>query len=182
MSVGTVSNNTLDIQSFLVNGSNSLEPMYSAEMDTDEDGVVSLDEFKDYCKEKGINTRGMIKMSQLAASYRTMKAEAEAMDYISKLIPNVFPHLKEPDSKSGYLRQEEDQYNISNNPNQDKMVKYDEYMEYCEQNVVPNELKSNAKAEEAGNGNLKISNTGKALASYINNENSAIKNTFEKLV
>ena len=30
------------------------EPMYQKEMDADEDGVITLKEFMDYCDEKGI--------------------------------------------------------------------------------------------------------------------------------
>jgi len=63
-----------------------------------------------------------------------MKSEAEAIDYISKLIPNVFPKLKQSGAESGYLKQEENQYNISNDPNSNQNVSYKEYIEYCEQN------------------------------------------------
>ena len=100
MDVSTISNNSLDIQSILLNDSYKIsnsnnvknqtanyaqkgEPMYMAEMDSDEDGTITLDEYRDYCKSNGINTRDMIKMSKLAASYRTMKAEDEAINYIS---------------------------------------------------------------------------------------------------
>lgn len=197
MDVSAIYNNSTDIQSLLIN-SNKInyndiinsnpnyaqkgEPMYMVEMDTDEDGVVSLDEFKDYCKSKNIGTREMVKMSSMAASYRIMKAESEAIDYISRLIPNVFPKLKESESEPGLKSQDKDLYNISDNTSYDKMVTYEEYMEFCEQNVIPSEQKNNTKAEETETGVLDISNYGKAIESYKNNENCSLCSTFENVV
>ena len=200
MDLSAVSANSLDIQSLLINGTNGLnratnygdtqtanyaqkgEPMYMAEMDSDEDGTVTLDEFKDYCKDKGIGTRDMVKMSQYASMYRTMKAENEAIDYISKLIPHVHPNLKQADSGSDHLKGSEDQYNISNDTNQPNIVKYDEYMKYCEQNTVPHELKSNTAVEETDDGNLKITNSGKVIDSYEKSESTSLNSTFETVV
>ena len=200
MDVGAISANSLDLQSLLLNGSNNLnrvnsndalnqtatyakkgEPMYMADMDSDEDGVVTLDEFKDYCKSKGISTKSMVKMSQMASAFRTMEAESATIDYISKLIPNAFPKLKEADSNSGSLRGSEYQYNISNDENVENKVSYKKYMEYCEQNVVPNELKSNAEVKDA-DGKLEIANSGKALLSYEKNEGHSLESTFETVV
>ena len=51
------------------------EPMYLKEMDADEDGIVSFDEFKDYCKEQWISAKEMVKMVEMANSYRTMQSQ-----------------------------------------------------------------------------------------------------------
>jgi len=84
MNISSVYNNQIDIQSLLTNNINGSqtnsndvinrtayyaqkgEPMYMVEMDSDEDGKVTLDEFKDYCKSNNISTRNMIRMSQTA--------------------------------------------------------------------------------------------------------------------
>lgn len=201
MDVGSISNNSLDIQSLLINGANGVnrtnnrndttnqtaeyarkgEPMYMEEMDADEDGVVTLDEFREYCKSQGMNTRDMVKMSQMAASYRTMKAESETIDYISKLIPHNSP-LKQSNNESVYAKQGDGKYNISMDSNHDKMVSYKEYMEYCQKNAGSHELKSNAKAEETENGNLKITNSGKAIEAYGKNGEPTLQSTFEEEV
>lgn len=199
MDINAISNSQIDIQSLLGNvskgtnssNSNNLknetayyakkgEPMYMADMDADEDGVVTLDEFREYCKSNNISTREMVKMSQSAASFRVMKAEEESINYISKLIPNISPKLKQADS--GYKKQSENQYNISNNTNSTKNVSYKEYMEYCEQNSVQNGLKSSAKVEDSDDGVFKISNKGKAVASYKDSEDDSVKSTFERAV
>ena len=201
MDVGAISNNSLDIQSLLINGANGInrannsddktnqtaeyarkgEPMYMAEMDTDEDGVVTLDEFREYCKSKDINTRDMLKMSQLAASYRTMKAENDTIDYISKLIPHNSP-LKQSSTESTYAKQGDNKYNISMDSNHDKVVSYKEYMEYCQKNVAPHELKAETKVEETENGKLKITNAGKAIKAYGQSEKDTLRSTFEEVV
>lgn len=199
MDISSIYNNQIDLQSLLGNYTGGTgrannndtpsqtayyaekgEPMYMAEMDTDEDGKVTLDEFRDYCKTNGINTNAMVKMSKAASSYRIMKAEEESIDYISKLIPNVFPKLKQ--ANSGYVKQAENQYNISNDPNKTKNVSYQEYMKYCEQNAASGTIKANAKIEDSNSGNFKISSSGKAVNSYKNSESNFVRSTFEKEV
>ncbi len=197
MDVGAVSNNSLDIQSLLINGVNGLnrndnennktnqtaeyakkgEPMYMADMDTDGDGTVTLDEFREYCKSKGMSTKSMVQMSQLASSYRTMKAENEVFDYISKLIPNVHPNLKQPDSQSPYQNQGENKLHTDN-----LKVSYDDYISYCEQNASPYELKSNTTYEESEDGLLNVKNSGKAINAYAKSEESNHKSMIEKVV
>lgn len=196
MDVSAVSNNSLEIQSILLSGSNIQnrtnngydikdrtaeyakkgEPMYMEEMDSDRDGVVSLDEFRDYCKSKNISTKKMIQMSQMASTYRTMQAENQTIDYISKLIPNTAPKVKQADSNQSHTN---NKFNISNDPNNDKNVSYKEYMAYCEQNTVRHELKSNVKTEETDDGALKIKNSAKSINSYLKNEKHSLLNTFE---
>ena len=202
MDVGADYNNQLDIQSLLLNGVNNIyrannsnvkindnanyakkgEPMYMAEMDADDDGIVTLDEYKEYCKTNNISTKQMVKMSQMASLYRTMKAESETIDYISKFLPNISPKLKQADSESSYVKNAENKYNISSDSAHDNNVSYKEYMEYCEQHSIQNELKSNTKYEEDKNGILKITNSGKAVTSYKNGLLNTVKNTFENVV
>ena len=125
----------------------------------------------------------MVKMSQLASSYRTMKAEEDTIDYISKLIPNVFPKLKQANSESGALRSSENKYNISDdNTNNDKKVSYKEYMSYCEQSVKHNEIKTNTKVEEADSKHFKVSKSGYAINSYKAHSEHKLKSTFEESV
>ena len=200
MDLSAVSNNSSDIQSLLinslsgtnrVNGGNNAqnqtaeyarkgEPMYMEEMDADGDGVVSLDEFRDYCKSKGINSREMIKMSQMASAFRTMQAETETIDYISKLVPKVHPNLKQADSESSFLKQEDNKFNISADSNHEKKVSYNEYMAFCEQNTAVQDLKVNTKFEEDDDGTLKITNSGKGINLYKQNSKHILKSTFEK--
>ena len=200
MELSAISGSLIDIQSLLSNDSDAInrlnnnrdsgkqtaeyakkgELMYMPDMDADSDGTVTLDEFREYCKTKGINTNSMMKMSQMASAYRTLKAENDTIDYISKLIPNVFPKLKQADSNSNPLKSDENKFNISTDANSENRVGYRDYMEFCEQNAVYSELKSNTTVEKTDNGSFKISNTGKAFKSYGNNNGYKLKSTFEE--
>lgn len=202
MDLGAISGSSLDINTLLTNSLNKTElsgkgydptnktaiyaqkgePMYMADMDSDEDGTVTLDEFKDYCKSKNINTREMVKMSKLASAYRTLKSENEAIDYISKLIPNVFPKVKQADSNSAFKTQSENKYNISTDADSSKKVSYKDYLEYCEQNAVPQKIQDGAKLEETNDGSIKITHTNKAVNIYKTNAANKLQNTFEEVV
>ena len=199
MELNTISNYSQDLQYILVSKANGVtnrssndysdktayyakkgEPMYMAEMDSDEDEVVTLDEFKEYCGSKGMSTRDMVKMSQLATSYRTMQAENETIDYISKLIPNVSPKLKQAESESVYAKKGDNKYNVSMDSNRDSKITYQEYMAYCQKNAgASHEFKSDAKLEETGNGEFKITNSGKAIKSYEKSEGYYPESLFE---
>ena len=48
------------------------EPMYKKDMDTDEDGTVTMDEFKEYCDANGISAKQRIHMLEAVAMYRMM--------------------------------------------------------------------------------------------------------------
>ena len=153
--------------------------MYMAEMDADEDGTVTLDEYRDYCKSNNISTRKMVEMSKLASAYRTMQAESQTIDYISKLIPHVSP-LKKADSnnsnnngQNNYFRTDADNAN---------KVSYDDYMKFCEQNASAYDVKSTAKVESDDDGNFVVKNAGKALKLYKDNDDYALKSTFENEV
>ena len=200
MDISAVSNYSSDIQSLLMNGIKDVsrgangknatnqtaeyakkgEPMYMEDMDSDKDGVVTLDEFKGYCESKGISSKSMVKMTQMAAAYRTMKAETEAIDYISKLIPNVHPNLRQDNSETNHLKGSEGQYKISNDSN--KIASYDEYMKYCEQNVKPHELKADAKTEKTEDGKFEVKNSGKAINAYTKDVDDKLVSTFEESV
>lgn len=202
MNVEALYNSSLDIQSLLKNesqginnknNSNNLnnqtanyakkgEPMYMEDMDTDKDGVVTLDEYREYCKSKGINTNNMLKMSQMAASYRTMQAETETMNNISKLIPNITPIIKQANSGTAQVKNNENKYNISNDSNNTKNVSYKEYMNYCEQNATTHTLKSNAKIDNTDNKKFSITKSGNAINSYKINNKYTLKSTFEEKV
>ena len=177
MEVSGVTNYSMDIQSLILNqtkGATSFnnndvnktayyakkgEPMYMDEMDSDGDGVVSIDEFKEYCQSKGMSSREMVKMAELASSYRTMKAENEAIDYVSKLLPNVFPKLKqvETNNEAVYAKRGDGKYDI----NSDSKITYKEYMEYCQEHAKTNEAQTSSTEKS-----FETKNAEKAIEAY----------------
>ena len=147
------------------------EPMYMKEMDADEDGIVSFDEFKDYCQANGISPREMTKMVQLANSYRTMQAQQKAEKSIEK--QSKFenqPEIKEVESEAVYAKRGDGKYDEAMDINNDDKVSYKEYIEYCKEHTKPQEKKSDTRVSESEDGEFKTISTGKAINSYTQNE------------
>lgn len=180
MDISSISGNNFDLQSAIVGQlggkgasvkakdntayyAKKGEPMYMDEMDSDGDGVVSIDEFKEYCQSKGMSPREMVKMAELASSYRTMKAENEAIDYISKLGPNVFPKLKqvETNNEAVYAKRGDGKYDEKMDINSDSKITYKEYMEYCENHAKTSESKTGT-----GEKDFETKNAEKAIETY----------------
>ena len=153
------------------------EPMYMKEMDTDEDGIVSFDEFKDYCQANGISSREMTKMVQMANSYRTMQAQKKAEKSIEKQNKSKNqPEIKEVESEAVYAKRGDSKYDEVMDTNNDDKVSYKEYIEYCKEHSQPQEQKSDTKVSESEDGEFKTTSTGKAINSYTQSETESAEN------
>lgn len=148
------------------------EPMYMKEMDSDEDGVVTFDEFKDYCQANGISTKEMIQMAELASSYRTMQAEKKAEQSINEQKGSANVQTVEMSDDAVYARRGDGKYDEAMDTNSDDKVTYKEYMEYCQENSKPQEQKANTKVQETDDGEFKTTSSGKALSTYSQNESA----------
>jgi hypothetical protein len=170
------------------NGSNNSyyakkgEPMYMKEMDADDDGVVTFDEFKDYCKEKGISTKEMTKMVQMADSYRELMNQTQKNDKKSPIDTQVNDLLDKINSKNDnkiYAVRGDDKYNEAMDSNGDDKITYKEYIDYCLEHAKTNEQKSNTKVEYTQNGEFKTTNAGKAAGAYARSESQPLNNMYE---
>jgi len=123
------------------------EPMYMKEMDSDEDGIVSFDEFKEYCQANGISSREMVKMVEMANSYRTMQAQKRA-ETNNKSFPNIEDKV-ELSEEAVYATRGDGKYDEVMDTNSDDKVTYKEYMEYCKEHSKDSKTqKSDDKTEE----------------------------------
>ena len=159
------------------------EPMYMKEMDADEDGVVSFEEFRDYCDEKGISVAERIKMTQLASSYRTMQAQKNASEKVKK--ESETEKQTETDNKSGnedsavYAKRGDGKYDELMDANNDDKITYKEYIEYCREHSKPQEEKANTKAERTEDGEFKTTSSGKAINAYAQQESQPAEGKVE---
>ena len=144
------------------------EPMYMKEMDSDEDGIVSFDEFKDYCQANGISAKEMIRMAEMASAYRTMQAQKKAEKEVKKQ-GNSDNNI---DDAAVYARRGDEKYDEAMDKNSDDKVTYKEYIEYCQENSKPQEQKANTKVQETGDGEFKTTSSGKAVNAYSQNESA----------
>ena len=139
------------------------EPMYMKEMDADEDGVVSFEEFRNYCDEKGISVNERIKMSQLACAYRTMQAQQKAAKKVKEEGKSEKQADNEVESEAVYAKRGDGKYDEVMDTNNDDKITYKEYIEYCKENSKPQEEKADTKIEETDSGEFKTTSVGKAI-------------------
>ncbi len=120
-----------------INNNNSFyakkgEPMYQEAMDSDRDGVVSFDEFKEYCKNNNISSKDMKDMIELRMAYRMSQASSESAEEAGKTKKEDFP-IGNLDLI--YANDGDGNYSAELDINKDKKVSYNEYLRYCEQNA-----------------------------------------------
>ena len=78
--------------------------MYMKEMDADEDGIVSFEEFKNYCQANGIFSKEMVTMVEMANSYRTMQTQKKAEREIKDNSSNEKSTVKEVENEAVYYK------------------------------------------------------------------------------
>ena len=163
------------------------EPMYMQEMDADEDGVVSYDEFKDYCKENGISTRDMMKMMEMGEAYRTLQAQtnknsnsnSNKSNSINDQVNTLLDRINSKTNDRIYATRGDEKYNEAMDTNGDDKVTYKEYVEYCIEHSKTNETKSDTKVEQTENGEFRTSSRGKAVNAYARSESQPVQSMFE---
>ena len=158
------------------------EPMYMKEMDPDEDGIVSLDEFKDYCKDKGISERDMTKMIQMSNSYRELlnqTSKNNSKNTIDYPAGDLLDKINSKNNNKTYAVSGDKKYNEAMDSDNDGKVTYKEYIDYCVEHVKTKEQKSNTKVEQTEDGVFKTTSIGKALNAYASSEAAPVKSTYE---
>ena len=157
------------------------EPMYMKEMDADEDGVVSFDEFKDYCEANGISAKEMMKMVEMANSYRTMQSQKKAAKEIEKQNKSENqPEIKETESEAVYAKRGDGKYDEAMDTNNDDKVSYREYIEYCKEHAQTPAQKSDTKVSESEDGEFKTTSAGNAVNSYAQGESEPAESFVNK--
>lgn len=148
------------------------EPMYMKDMDADEDGIISIDEFKDYCKENGISGKKMAEMMQLASSYRIKQAQKKEEE--SK------KQCKSEEKETVYAKRGDGRYDETMDKNNDDKVSYKEYLEYCQEHTQSRKQKSDKNTNESENEVFKTINTVKVLNSYMQIETEPVNSFVNK--
>jgi len=147
------------------------EPMYMKEMDADEDGVVSFDEFKEYCQSNGISTKEMVRMAEMASAYRVMKAEQKAEKAVQKEGNKNAPDIEEVNDGGIYAKRGDSKYDEVMDTNNDDKVTYKEYMEYCQEHAKSDETKSNSTDKD-----FETKSAEKAIETYTEGESDKPEN------
>ena len=152
------------------------------EMDADEDGIVSLDEFKDYCKDKGISDKEMTKMIQMVNSYRELMSQTGTNDKktpINNITGDLLEKINSKNNDKIYAVRGDDNYDEAIDANGDDKITYKEYIDYCVEHVKTNEQKTNTKVEQTEDGGFKTTSYGKAVNAYTRAESESARGMFE---
>lgn len=159
------------------------EPMYQKDMDEDEDGVVTFEEFNDYCDANGISVKDRQLMLQNRISWHLTQEMKEKSKEIKEKDKNNNQEEERVYAKSG-----EPKYEAEMDADSDGVITYDEYMKYCEENGVSDEKEQSAgtvveKVEDADSEreNVRPVNIGKALNTYAESETEAPESKIEGL-
>ena len=138
------------------------EPMYIKEMDADEDGIVSFDEFKSYCDEKGISVKDRIKMAEMATSYRLRQAQEKASDNVKE---GKTSNNSVSNAEVVYAKRGDSKYDEVMDINNDDKITYKEYIEYCQEHSKSPKNKTEGDTE-ASEESASDSGTRKAIEAY----------------
>ena len=138
------------------------EPMYIKEMDADEDGIVSFDEFKSYCDEKGISAKERIKMAEMATSYHLRQAQKKASDNVKE---GKTSNNSVSNAEVVYAKRGDSKYDEVMDINNDDKITYKEYIEYCQEHSKSPKNKTEGDTE-ASEESASDSGTRKAIEAY----------------
>ncbi len=138
------------------------QPMYQKDMDKDEDGVITLKEFNDYCDENDINYAKRKQMLENRLQYQLNTEHAKISAEISKI---------KPESKEIYAEEGDDKYDEEIDEDGDGKITYEEYLKYCKElEKEHSEEPSNAQMEKEDD-EVVIKNPAKAVSTYAKSEN-----------
>ena len=102
---------------------------YIEGMDKDNDGIVTMDEFNEYCAENGVSDKAKLQLLQAIQNAKLAKKLQEKM--VQKSEEEKVKEEKEDKSKVIYAKKGDDNYNEQMDYNKDDVVTYEEYLKYC---------------------------------------------------
>lgn len=138
------------------------DPMYQKDMDADEDGVVTFEEFNNYCDENDISYSQRKTMLQSRLNYQLNTERTESSEQIRKI---------ESKSEAVYAEEGDDKYNEEIDSNNNGKITYNEYLKYCEEQENSQNPHQTEKAELSNDEEkILVKNEGKAINQYAKSE------------
>lgn len=145
------------------------DPIYQKDMDADEDGVITFEEFKEYCLENDISAAEIKQMLENRLNYQLGNERAKISAEIREI---------KSDAEAVYAKEGDEKYEKEMDEDGDGKITYDEYMKYCEEHEESKSEKEPEKAvmETTPDGEKVVfKNSGKALNTYSETEKPETK-------
>ncbi|MCM1004614.1 MAG: hypothetical protein NC408_09795 [Candidatus Gastranaerophilales bacterium] len=147
------------------------EPMYQKEMDADEDGVITFQEFNDYCDENDISYSQRSEILQNRLQFQLHSDRAKSSEQIRQI---------ESKGEAVYAEEGDDKYSEEIDANSDGKITYDEYMKYCEEQEKAQTNQQPQKAElSKDDEKIVVKNEGKAINQYAQAESETPESKIE---
>lgn len=150
------------------------EPTYQKDMDSDNDGLVTFEEFKEYCKANDISSRDMKKMLETRTAYQMAKDTLASSKDETKKKETVTGNLDLIYAKDG-----DERYNSDQDTNGDSKVSYIEYLRYCEQNAKMEAKNSDTKIVDDYKSKFMTVSFGHASNAYNRSESDVPEGKIE---
>ena len=156
------------------------DPMYVKEMDSDGDGKVTFDDFKEYCRTNNLSPKEITNM-----------LEKRTAHFMTQDIQSVFNkserNFELPKAATGnldliYATDSDDKYDEKMDINSDKTISYKEYLRYCEQNAKTEQKPSDTKIVENDKRKFMTVSFGHAVNAYSKNETASPEGKVESNV
>lgn len=144
------------------------DPIYQKDMDADEDGVITFEEFKQYCLDNDLKPAQIQQMLENRLKFQIYNETKRASSEIKEI---------KSDSDAVYAKEGDDNYEKEMDANDDGKVTYDEYLRYCEEQEQAQGRKQTEKAEvtkveNSGEEQFVVQNTGKSINKYTEKSES----------
>ena len=140
------------------------EPTYQVDMDTDEDGIITFDEFRTYCKDNNISGSKMAEMLKLRMTYQMTKNDSEPVNKIENIGEKSNYTLGNLDLI--YAEENDSKYEENMDTDGDSKISYKEYLRYCEKNARTEAKNSDTKIRENDKSKFMTVSYGKITNAY----------------
>ena len=145
------------------------EPTYQKDMDADEDGIITFQEFNDYCEENDVSYAERKQMLENRLTLQLHKENAKASAKVREI---------KPQAEAVYAKEGERNYDEAIDANKDGKITYEEYLKYCEENKESTkDEKSSGSASvektqdpETNEEKFVVRDSRKAMNSYANTD------------
>lgn len=136
------------------------EPMYQEDMDSDGDGIVTFDDFREYCKVNDISSKDVSDMIDIRMAYRMSQYAADVLKKadLNKLSTGNLDLI--------YATDGDGNYDAEIDSNKDSKISYTEYLRYCEQNARMEAKNSDTKVVEDDKNKFMTVSFGHASNAY----------------
>ena len=140
------------------------EPSYQIGMDSDEDGIITFEDFRNYCKDNNISKNEMAKMLELRTAYQMTQISKDEINKVEKI--DEKENYKFGSLDLIYAEKNDGRFDEKMDTDGDSKISYKEYLRYCEQNARPELKNSDTRIQNTDKSKFMTVSYGKSANAY----------------